>query len=156
MDRHAELSAIDRTLIVAIGNPLRGDDGVAHRVLELLPPHPGVLTRSVLQLTPEMADSFAGFDVVVLIDADVESGQLRIEPVGNDDARATLTHRTSPAAVVAFARRLFAFAGSAFLCHIPAEDFSPGAGLSAKSEAAAVEAARRLNEMPQTPGTSPS
>ncbi len=38
-------------IVIAIGNPLRRDDGVAHHVRIT----PGVETRTVLQLTPEMA-----------------------------------------------------------------------------------------------------
>ena len=43
-------------LVIAIGNTLRRDDGVAHHVSDLLNVHPDVETRAVLQLTPEMAD----------------------------------------------------------------------------------------------------
>jgi hypothetical protein len=47
------------TLYIAIGNALRGDDGMAQRALELLQPGLGSVTRTVTQLTPELAAEIA-------------------------------------------------------------------------------------------------
>jgi Ni,Fe-hydrogenase maturation factor len=56
-----------RTLVVAIGNSLRADDGVAHRVADLLT---GLTLRRVHQLTPELAAEMQQADMVVFLDAD--------------------------------------------------------------------------------------
>ena len=136
-----------RVLLIALGNPLRRDDGVAQQVLDLLPPRPGLASQAHLQLTPELAPGLAGFDLVVFIDADVRAEELRIELVGQRPARPALTHAVDPASVVALAAQLFGFHGSALVCGIPVEDFSPGEGLSMKAATAAAAAARQIEKL---------
>jgi len=129
-------------LVIALGNEWRRDDGVAHRVLELLPALDGVERRAGLQLTPEMAAEIAPFDMVVFVDADLGRGEPGLEPV--DEAPAPgcpITHEVSPREVVATARRLFGFRGPAWVLHVPGEDFAVGEGLSATAEANAHKAA---------------
>src|SRR5271169_5144401 len=113
-------------LVIAIGNPLRRDDGVAHCVRT----PPGVETRAVLQLTPEIAEEIAGYDTVIFVDADVDASQVRVEAVDAAPSRAALTHASRPSEIVALARSLFGFAGEAYSCRIPVSDLSEGEGLS--------------------------
>ena len=117
-------------LYVAIGNPLRGDDGVAHRVLALL--EPGAAKLGVHQLTPELAWEVARAEAVVFIDADVSAMEPRLEPVGEPHA-SLLGHAMTPEEVVYLARGLYGFTGEAFVCRVPAEQFE-GRGLSAEAE----------------------
>jgi Ni,Fe-hydrogenase maturation factor len=112
-----------RSLFISCGNTLRCDDGVAHRVLELLPAAAEREVRSVHQLTPELAAEMAGFDVVVFVDADAASLRPAVEPIGAWAPRSPLTHVTEPAEIVALARALFGFTGEALMCRIPARDF---------------------------------
>jgi Ni,Fe-hydrogenase maturation factor len=117
-------------LYIAIGNPLRGDDGVAHRVLELL--GPGVTKLGVQQLTPELACEVAQAETVVFIDADVLAGEPRLQPVGEPHAT-PLGHAMTPEEVVYLAKRLYGFAGEAFVCRVPAREFE-GEELSLEAE----------------------
>jgi len=125
-----------RTLLIAIGNPLRRDDGAAHRALELLGG-----TRSVMQLTPEIASEIALFDRVLFLDADVNPGEPRIERVVAE-AAGTFTHQLTPGAVVYLAGHLYGFRGEAFLCRIPGVDFGMGEGLSPIAESNVTAAVR--------------
>jgi Ni,Fe-hydrogenase maturation factor len=131
-------------LFLAIGNPLRGDDGVAARVLELLTA-PGERIE-VHQLTPEIAAEIAPFDHVVFIDADAGANAVRLEPV---QARATdapaLSHHTSAATIVEAAQCWFGFTGQAWLCRLPACEFPMGFTLSRESEEASHLAAALLD-----------
>ena len=136
-----------RTLILACGNPLRGDDGVAHAVLRLIEPSPHCALRSVHQLTPELAEEIARFSRVVFLDADAGSKALAIEPLHAFRPRSPLTHAASPEEVVALARALFGFAGEAFLCRIPAHDFTPGGSPAAGVLKSTQEAAVRIAGM---------
>lgn len=141
-----------RVLLLALGNSLRGDDGVAGQVLALLPIRPDVSLQALLDLTPEMASGLAGFDLVVFIDADIHAADVQVEELSVDAAgenglRSTLTHGGTPAGIVALARQLFSFMGRALLCRIPAVDFAPGEGLSQKAKAGSVAAARRLEKI---------
>jgi Ni,Fe-hydrogenase maturation factor len=92
-----------------------------------------------------MAEDAAAADTVVFLDADLEPGAARIEPL---EAAAGFprgpTHSLSPSQLVTLAQRLFSFQGKAFLCRVPGEDFSAGLGLSAQAEANAQAAARLL------------
>lgn len=130
-----------RTLCIAIGNPLRGDDGVAHRVLDLLPPAIGVAFLRARQLLPELSEEIARAQNVIFIDADVNAGPPRIEQIAPRELRGSpLTHAMSPEEAVCLAARLFGFNGAAFVCHVPGIDFDPGEGLSAEAEANAHRA----------------
>ena len=133
------------TLLVAIGNTLRRDDGAAHRVLELLELPAGVQAICCHQLTPEMSEEIAAADTVVFIDADVNPGTAQLEPLELGAGLNPLGgHFLRPEELLAIAQRLFAFRGEAWLCHVPGEDFGDGAGLSPVAEANAREAAQLI------------
>jgi len=133
------------TLLIAVGNLLRGDDGVAHRVLELVPESPAVRRMSCHQLTPEMADDVAAAREVYVIDADAAATEAAIEPLSPaSEAPYGPAHFFAPSHLVALAINLYAWQGRAFLCRTPGVDFSPGLRLSALAEAGAHAAAALL------------
>ena len=129
-------------LCIAAGNSLRGDDGAAHRVLQLLMPSSGAKLRAVQQLTPELAAEIAGMQTVIFLDADCAAAEPRVERVGLSAPGGTpLAHGMAPAEVVRLAERLYGFRGTAFVCHLPAADFDGGETLSPRAEAGARAAA---------------
>jgi Ni,Fe-hydrogenase maturation factor len=130
-------------IVIAIGNPMRRDDGVAHRVRLM----PGVETRAVLQLTPEMAEEIAPYSTVVFVDADVNAKQVRMEPVDSAPVPPALTHVSRPAEIVAMARTLFRFSGSAYTCHIPVSDLSEGEGISESTQRFARQAGAEIDNL---------
>jgi hydrogenase maturation protease len=69
-------------LIVGIGNPLRGDDGLGQALVEQLGQSSNLDCNvlAVHQLTPELAEQMAKADFVVLIDASREGkpGEVRV------------------------------------------------------------------------------
>jgi hydrogenase maturation protease len=135
------------TLLVAIGNTLRRDDGAAHRVLELLELPAGVESISCHQLTPEMSEEIAAADTVVFIDADVNPGPAQLEPLEPGAGLNPLGgHFLQPQELLAIAQRLFAFRGEAWLCHVPGVDFGDGEGLSPMAEANARAAAQLIRQ----------
>ncbi len=137
-----------RVALVALGNPLRGDDGAAHRALELLGTIPGAKVLDLIQLGPEVADEIADSDLAVFIDADIEAGEARLTPVGPvPPSPSPLAHALRPEEVVALSRQLFGFQGSAWLCRIPAQEFNAGEGLTPACEANARRAAQLLRRL---------
>lgn len=115
-----------------VGNPLRGDDGIAHQVAALLdlsgcPVHP------VHQLTPELAADFEDADEAVFLDANVRVKEVAIEPVEEASAAkpSWSTHHFQPSDLVSLARTYYGFKGRAYVCHLPAPDLSLRVGLSA-------------------------
>lgn len=132
------------TLVVGVGNTLRGDDGVAARVLELLARHPSkhLDLRPTLSLLPELAVDIARHGRVIFVDADVQVENVTLERLEGEVARAGL-HSFAPSTLVAYARDL-GFRGDAWVCRLPVEAMEPGAPLSARAAAAAQEAANLL------------
>lgn len=139
-----------RTLLIASGNSLRGDDGAAQRVLELLGSETRAEVRSVLQLTPELAAEMAGFELVVFLDAAVDSPKVTIAEVPKPRGPAALSHISRPSEIVALAGELFGFEGRALECRIPARRLEGGEGLTADAEAFAREAARFIKSSRDT------
>jgi len=131
-------------LVIAIGNTLRRDDGVAHHVSDLLNVHPDVETRAVLQLAPEMAEEMARYDTVIFVDADVSAKELLIEPVDAKPSLSGLTHVSRPSEIVALAQALFGFSGEAYACRIPVSQLSEGEELSQRTKKLAVSAAESV------------
>lgn len=134
-------------LCIAIGNPLRGDDGVARRALRLLPRAEQMRTLEVVQLTPELASEIAAADAVIFFDADSTIAKVMFEAVRDCSSRSVpLTHSMHPSELLEIARRLYSFAGEAFLCRIPAWHFEPSEGLSSEAEDAAYSVAKLVEE----------
>jgi hydrogenase maturation protease len=133
-----------RTLLIACGNPLRCDDGAAHEVLRLITPAPDLEARDVQQLTPEIAQEMNGFARVVFLDADARCAHPVIETVRDSTSRSALTHASDPAEILALSRALFAFHGEAFLCRIPARNFSPGEAMPPDQRRVIEESVREL------------
>ena len=134
-----------KTILVALGNPLRGDDGVARRVIELLGPTDAE-TVAAIQATPELADQIAGADRVIFIDADTTPGETRLEalapPTGSPSP---IGHSISPAETVELSRRLFGFQGEAWICRVPVTDCSVGEQLTPAADSNATRAAALVN-----------
>lgn len=149
------------TLLIAVGNTLRRDDGVGRRVLELLG-EVNADTRTVHQPAPELSEEIARYDRVIFIDADAGTGASdlsvmenagtgfrptgpSLEPLDPDSRNyASLGHLIAAAEIVGLARSLYGFEGEALLCRVPAHDFSAGEGLSPHAEANAGKAASLL------------
>jgi hydrogenase maturation protease len=136
-----------RTLLIACGNPLRGDDGAASEVLRLLASTPDREMLAVQQLTPELAEEIARYDRVVFLDAAVDAN-LTIGPLSAPVPWLPLTHVSNPMEIVALSRTLFGFTGEALLCRIPARDFLPGGNLSPYTLQFAQQAADELENLP--------
>lgn len=135
-----------KTLYIAIGNTLRGDDGVSHYILDRLEPRAGEIAIGVFQLTPEIAPEVARAETVIFIDADVDAIEPSIDPIATNAIRGTpLAHSLTPAEIVCLAERLYGFAGQAYLCRVPVASFD-GEQLSPVAEAAAEGALALLRE----------
>ena len=126
-------------LFIAIGNPLRRDDGAAARVIEALQP---AAFRILIQPTIELAADIATAGHVIFIDAAIK-GEVRLEAV--DGKYGTyVSHAATLGEIVALARKLYGFTGEAWLCRVPGEDFDAGEGLSARALANVAQATELL------------
>jgi len=118
-----------RTLVIGIGNTIRGDDGVGIRVAEQLADrYTGFDVLCVHQLSPEHAETITQYDRVVVLDASVTTDTLRVTPLRADAGmRLPRTHDVTPAGILALAAALYhTTPPEAVLVEIPASscDFS--------------------------------
>ncbi len=131
-------------LIVAYGNPLRSDDGLAWRAADALEAKlrsPKVEILRLHQLTPELAEKFSRAQAVIFIDAasadgeERRPGEIRIEEIHAEEAGSSVpsrfSHHLTPAVVVALAAQLFGTRARAFSVTLTGQDFGHGESLSA-------------------------
>jgi hydrogenase maturation protease len=136
-----------KALLVAIGNPLRGDDAVAEATLQLIPPSPGLETLSLAQLTPELSAQISTYDVVVFLDADLLARKVTLAPVESTPPPPSLTHVSTPEEILALARSLYAFPGQALACRLPISSLAPGEPLTPQARLSATRAAQLLRQL---------
>lgn len=131
-------------LLIGVGNRFRRDDAVAHAVLEQFP---DIESRSLFQLTAEVAADLVGHERVLFVDADLAAAEVAIQPVEERTCLSALTHVASPGDIVALSRALYGFSGDAFVCKIPAHDLAAGEGLSPECNLSARRAVTLLGQM---------
>jgi hydrogenase maturation protease len=142
------------TLVIGIGNPLRGDDGVGWWLLAELAaaaPVPGRTLRRVQQLTPELAAELAVAERALFVDAWLAppgAGPRLLEETaeaaaGGGGPGAAGSHHLTPATLLAMASLLFGRRPPAAQLLVPAFVLGHGDDLSAATRAL-LPAARRL------------
>lgn len=140
-------------LVVGIGNPDRGDDGigplVARRLRGHLPQGVAIIERSGDTLA--LIDDWTGHDAVILIDAAAPGtapGRIHRIDLLNDELPAELslssTHAFGVAEAVGLARALGLLPAHLIAYAIEGTSFDPGAPLSRPAAAAADEVVVRV------------
>lgn len=152
-----------RDLLIGIGNPLRGDDGVGPCLLEELAREWQGLASApaelevVHQLTPDLALAVAGVRRVLFVDACVSPRAVEpwIEPLHPLPAQPESSimessgwavfgsHHLAPVSLLALAHILYGWSGEGALLRVPAFVFPHGPGFSAPLQRA-MPAAREL------------
>lgn len=140
-----------RTLVLAWGNPGRGDDGLGPAFAELVADEAGfgLTVDSTYQLQVEDAAEIAQHDRVVFVDADRGGPppfrMSRLEPAAGPPAFST--HSVAPGELLALARGLFGSAPEAWLLGIRGYQFDEfGEELSAPARANLAAAASFVRE----------
>jgi hydrogenase maturation protease len=137
-------------LVIGIGNPLRGDDGVGWHLAGTLAEHSDLTIAMVHQLTPELAADLVNRSGVLFIDAwlaaaadPAEEARPQLRPVASAPTGPGTSHHLEPGALVALADLLFGSRPAATILLVPAFAFPHGTAMSA-SQAALLPEARRL------------
>lgn len=141
-----------RALIIAYGNPLRSDDGVAWRVAEALEGKFSQAEVEILrlhQLGPELADSISHVECVIFVDAAAGShpGEIEIKELiasVQSDKRPAFAHALNPEAIVTLATQLYQAHPRAFSATITGERFEHGESMSPVIEAALPDFISRI------------
>lgn len=140
-------------LVIAFGNDLRGDDGVAHHVARRLlrtSAFAGAV-HCVHQLTPDLAETIAGAERVCFVDAREPDGaaDVMMLQIAVDVRSPSLGHAVSPGTLLALCDALYGRAPQAWLVTLPTQNFDYGEELSPvarKGVEDAVAAIIRLSE----------
>jgi hydrogenase maturation protease len=122
-----------RILVIAYGNPLRSDDGVAWHAAQCLRERlPSLRILSVHQLTPELAELAAEADGVLFLDAahSGEPGEVACSQVIPEEEVSQFSHWLTPAQVMSLCAQLYGAAPRAILGSVAGACFEHGDALS--------------------------
>ncbi len=115
-------------LIVGIGNPLRGDDGLGWQAVDQL--RPRLHDRNVEfivchQLTPDLAEAVSRARRVIFIDAQLghPAGQLEVRNIYSSNEAEQLGHQLDPPALLRYTQILYGASPEAMICSITAESY---------------------------------
>ncbi len=144
-------------LIIAYGNPLRSDDGVAWKAAEALQarlPSDEVEILTVQQLGPEFAESASRSQCVIFVDAASdgnEPGTIQIREmssgISNTPEPSRFCHALPPTSILGLAKQLYGAQPQAFSATITGADFEHGESLSPTIEKALPGFVGRLEEL---------
>jgi hydrogenase maturation protease len=160
---------MQKILVIGYGNVDREDDGVGWHVLEKLSDHFGSPVMAldggtfeqehnpqlvfVLQLTPEMAESFAEYEFICFVDAHTGTyeEEVRIAPIEPGYQTSPFTHHLTPESCLDLAQKLYGHAPAGLMVSIRGYEFGYRAGLSARTaplmERAVAQIIDRLEQL---------
>lgn len=139
-------------LVVAYGNPLRSDDGIAWRVAQALQAKFSSDDVEILclhQLAPELAESAGLFDGIIFLDAASGPipGEVRIEEIAAHAPEQASSHALTPAAVLSLAARLYNARPRSFAITVTGHNFDHGESLSPPVAAALPDLISRIESL---------
>jgi hydrogenase maturation protease len=138
------------TLILAIGNPLRGDDGLGWRAAERLATvlrGPEVRIIAIHQLTPDLAEPAGRAETVIFVDAEEGDPPGRIacrRIVPEDPLPGAFSHHLTPPALMAWTRAVYGSCPAAFLFTVRVRCFDCAENLSPPAAAVLPELVERV------------
>lgn len=145
---------MSRALVLACGNRLRGDDGVASYIAKCLREQrsgPETEIRVDQQWAPELAEPISAAEIVIFIDAsaNLRPGKIAcraVQPAPHSPA--TFTHQASPATLLSLANELYGRApAQAYLVTIGGSSFDLVEVLSEPVRQAVPEAVKQINAL---------
>lgn len=153
----------NRTLVIGFGNEYRRDDGVGQAVVSalherlygepFLPEESGFanLGREVdmvvlQQLVPDLAEILVGYDLVIFVDAHVQSLSKAVleQEVIPEYRSSAVTHHLAAGSLLALARDLFQAQPRGIILSIRAHDLDFGQGLSEPTAAVVPSVVERI------------
>ena len=102
-------------LVIGYGNTLRSDDGVGQWVAKQVETWklPNVRSRSVFQLTPELAKDISQAKLVIFVDAVADLAQtesdIEIKPLQPEDINISLGHQSDPRSLLYLTQTVYGY-----------------------------------------------
>ena len=125
-------------LVIGVGNPDRGDDGLGPALVEALGGDavPGLTLDAAYQLSLEHAADVSAHRAVLFVDASAGGeAPCSLRPIAADGAAGYSTHVMPPEAVLAVCELAFGRVPEAWLLGVRGYDFEPGRTLSGAARA---------------------
>jgi hydrogenase maturation protease len=121
---------MQRVLIIAIGNPLRSDDGLAWHAADQLKQtlnFPEIEITKTQQLLPELAESISQASFAIFLDASVqgEPGELQGQILEPEPPQA-FTHELTPGGILSLSLALYGNRPQAFVLSLTGKSFEHG------------------------------
>ncbi|HTZ46540.1 MAG TPA: hydrogenase maturation protease [Verrucomicrobiae bacterium] len=144
---------MSRVLVLACGNALRGDDGVALHIASCANGvfGPETLVHTDQQWTPELAQPISEAETVVFLDASASMppGEITCRELGTASSPlSSFTHQITPQALLALARDLYGSHPSrAYLLTVGGASFDLKEGLSEPVSHAIPQAIERIKAL---------
>lgn len=160
-------------LLIAYGNPLRGDDGLAWRAAEQLKrifASSGVEIVEQHQLVPELAELISRVASVIFLDAaaphatNAHPGEISVVEIAETETqpagKSPFHHHLSPASLLGLTAQLYGVRPRAFVATLTGEDFGLGEHLSPAVERAMPEFLAQIEKLirqltPSSPKSKP-
>jgi hydrogenase maturation protease len=147
---------MNKTVVIGIGNPLRGDDGVGWAVVEALASVAaawGITAVHTHQLLPELIDDFRCASQVIFVDASVagEPGTIAVTPIQSATNGPAASHQMHPGVLLALGVKIYGRMPTAHLITITGQDFGYTETLSAPVVQAVTAVLHQIQELIQAP-----
>lgn len=154
-----KLQIMPRVLIVAFGNPMRCDDGLARHAADQLEGKYSSEEVEILrmhQLAPELAETISHCEVVIFVDAasadaagNSPPGEVCNAEISSSESAPRFSHQLSPSAVVSLVRSLYGAKPYAVSVTLTGQCFDHGESLSAVVTAALPVLVARIETLVQ-------
>jgi hydrogenase maturation protease len=148
---------VAEVLILAISNPLRGDDGVGWRAaqhLDALADGKALEVVTCHQLTPELVELVAAAQRVIFVDAavDVPAGEVRSTAIQADTrAPEAFSHHLTPSLLLGYTESLLGKCPEAFQVSIGGKSFDYSESLSQEVLDSFLELICRIEDLCRIP-----
>ena len=140
-----------KVLVIAYGNPLRSDDGIAWQAAEALRRDLGHKVRVICvhQLTPEITEDIALADMVIFLDALRKGGPGHVicSAIFAAPGELHFSHYFSPSQMLELCRQLYLVEPRAFLISINGTWFGHGRELSPAAVDAIPEVVAKVSQL---------
>ena len=138
----------NKLVVVGVGNPLRGDDGIGHWVGQQIEEWqlPGVTVLFYQQLQTELIEQWLDFQAILVVDAAIDTRGFQFEKIETiTTATANSSHHIQLSTMVGLAEKLFNRPLNLTACKIGAANFELGAPITKETLENGKEALREIH-----------
>lgn len=140
-----------KVLLIGYGNTLRCDDGIGQLVAMTAEKWNEPLLESVYihQLTPELAEKIAEFEIVIFVDASINTEKITLTLIKSSSINTNFTHYLTPESLIYLTEFLYQKTPQAWLISIPIKNLDLGEEISDFATQGKEKALREIKKILQ-------